>query len=550
MSNCRYLFALILLIQSLVLSAAQTEQLQIQPKIIGGQPVFSNGSPYGFFARLNVGCGGAHIGNGVVLTAAHCVEYLHEKLTIDFPHDPQFQSETFEIRYIKMHPEYISVEMGFDLALIKIDAINGQYPESVDLLTAQQFASFTATQSLEVIGYGVTETQSEGSTHMQRVDIFKVSNAQCKANYKNIGVDFIEELMMCASDIGKDSCQGDSGGPLLYSDGQAFYHTGIVSFGNGCAEASYPGIYTRTDVFYDWILEFKNTIVVLDVLDTNYLLHPGNNANNQVDFEFINIDVNPITLSEFSIDSDLDIEGCGQLNNQEVKSNDSVTCSLTINGLNSLEEYDLEVEFSFLSENQIINQNETVNLDVLKDTTINDPKSFLSDFSFYSWAQTPSDNWVFDTFNGEFKSSANNGYETSVVSVSGYFDYGINFDLTMESEFVYDLFYVTVDGQIQFHTISSGVCAKQSVSVGMTPGNHRVAFIYSKDENTNFGLDQVKLSNIQTLKQSYNLDEYTSCFEGEEAPQRARIGNVNISFLVLMSLSLLLIRRKFHLLSH
>lgn len=51
--------------------------------------------------------------------------------------------------------------------------------------------------------------------------------------------------------------QGDSGGPLLVThDGHATL-VGIVSFGYGCGNAAYPGIYTRIFWHVSWI---KNEI--------------------------------------------------------------------------------------------------------------------------------------------------------------------------------------------------------------------------------------------------------------------------------------------------
>ena len=59
----------------------------------------------------------------------------------------------------------------------------------------------------------------------------------------------IYESMICAGSAGKDSCQGDSGGPLT----QAGLLVGVVSWGEGCADEGYPGVYTEVSYFLDWI---------------------------------------------------------------------------------------------------------------------------------------------------------------------------------------------------------------------------------------------------------------------------------------------------------
>jgi len=60
---------------------------------------------------------------------------------------------------------------------------------------------------------------------------------------------------MCAAGHNKDSCQGDSGGPLLMfrQDKKVWEIVGITSFGVGCAEPQFSGVYTRVAAYLDWI---------------------------------------------------------------------------------------------------------------------------------------------------------------------------------------------------------------------------------------------------------------------------------------------------------
>merc|ERR1719495_405076 len=64
--------------------------------------------------------------------------------------------------------------------------------------------------------------------------------------------------MICAGYPGvgeKDACQGDSGGPFVCNKGGKAVIAGVVSWGNQCALADYPGVYARTTYVLDWIKE-------------------------------------------------------------------------------------------------------------------------------------------------------------------------------------------------------------------------------------------------------------------------------------------------------
>ena len=58
--------------------------------------------------------------------------------------------------------------------------------------------------------------------------------------------------MICAGYLeegGKDSCQNDSDGPLAVDEKLI----GVVSWGAGCGQPKYPGVYARVAKVRDWI---------------------------------------------------------------------------------------------------------------------------------------------------------------------------------------------------------------------------------------------------------------------------------------------------------
>ena len=91
---------------------------------------------------------------------------------------------------------------------------------------------------------------------LREVQVPVVSEEKCRTAYKESPA-AIDGSYICAgfSQGGKDACRADSGGPLMLANGLEPYNLiGIVSFGKGCADPKYPGVYTRVTHQLSWIL--------------------------------------------------------------------------------------------------------------------------------------------------------------------------------------------------------------------------------------------------------------------------------------------------------
>jgi hypothetical protein len=116
----------------------------------------------------------------------------------------------------------------------------------------------TATTSLTVVGWGVTDKVTESSADIfQEADVTYVPNAVCARIPDQEGYSLDSYLtgdMMCAGDEGIDSCYGDSGSPLIIRGvtPEEDIQVGVVSWGLECA-GPIPGIYSRLSTMYVWI---------------------------------------------------------------------------------------------------------------------------------------------------------------------------------------------------------------------------------------------------------------------------------------------------------
>lgn len=253
--------------------------------IVGG--VVSQ-SPYPYFGRWNRGCGASLVAPDIMLSAAHCVSEGDSRKRVYLGSTKATGGVAREIVETFVHPEYNSADLAYDVVLLKLndsalvepyyDVVNQEWtttPTGLSTITINTNTSHPAAgDELLVMGFGVADMFDGFGSDILREVKLEAYPRDCTPLAGAVQPD----IMLCAgSQTGGDSCQGkciifssgnvknkqgsnqqreyffskgDSGGPLVDKNG---VQVGIVSFGVGCGNPSFPGVYTRLSAVAAWV---------------------------------------------------------------------------------------------------------------------------------------------------------------------------------------------------------------------------------------------------------------------------------------------------------
>ncbi len=231
-------------------------------EIVGGTATTIGANPWQVSLQSSSGfhfCGGSIINANWILTAQHCV---NDGGVISKPARIEAGTTTLSgsgqvrsVAEVVVYPGYVDASKGKDIALLRLSTpldLSGASAKAIPLLTAADAtAGLTNTGVVSrVTGWGTLSSGGSSPDTLQTVDVNIVSNSSAQTSYPN---ETITADQLAAAAPGKDSCQGDSGGPLTVLKNGTRVLAGVVSWGYGCADSRYPGMYARVSTYESWI---------------------------------------------------------------------------------------------------------------------------------------------------------------------------------------------------------------------------------------------------------------------------------------------------------
>ena len=268
---------------ALMVSAALTapplvSAQDVEPRIVGGTTAEAGDYPWQVAVLKKQGtslffiCGGTLIADKRVVTAAHCTSGSAGSLKVLVGTQRlSTGGSVLDVSSYADHPSYSSSTDRFDAAVLELAtsgvAAGGQTLSLIGEEGSGDDALWAPGKLLAISGWGATSEGGSVTDQLREAQVPRVADSTCGQS-DFYGSAFDPATMVCAGPAagGVDTCQGDSGGPLAAStqdplpvsqDNPSQWRlAGITSWGQGCARAKKPGVYTRVaaPAIRNWIL--------------------------------------------------------------------------------------------------------------------------------------------------------------------------------------------------------------------------------------------------------------------------------------------------------
>ncbi|WP_296722244.1 trypsin-like serine protease [Erythrobacter sp.] len=214
-------------------------------------------------------CGGALIGSGWIVTAAHCVLDENKKPIITRDYTIRLgvtdaystQGVSYPILNVFPHESYIVKGSLFDIALIQFDHRSGGRWPPKDAKTIKLDGrrniplSLSGGMPVYAFGWGNTAFRGQNSQVLKGALLQLQDIPECQRKTATDRAFLLGSLLCASAEDKSQVCDGDSGGPLISYAGRGPTLIGVVSAGTDCGQTGVPTRFTRVSVsrVRDWI---------------------------------------------------------------------------------------------------------------------------------------------------------------------------------------------------------------------------------------------------------------------------------------------------------